>query len=274
MNEQALRDKVDQDAKAIGDLYRKAKQSIIDSVRWQIACGQHLTAKRDSLLHGEWLSWLKANAEALGFGISTANKLMKGATKFVAGYEFDEATALEISRETWGHDEDGGPVRGTAGTGDNEWFTPPEWVELARRALGRIDVDPASNELSQRVIKAKQWFSKSDDGLDRDWCGKVFLNPPYAQPAIEQFIDKLIAESDAGRTTHAVLLTHNYTDTAWFQKAARWADLLCFTRGRIAFLDSYGAAAAPTQGQAFFYFGNEPKLFRENFGKVGFLVRR
>ena len=35
-------------------------------------------------------------------------------------------------------------VRGTFGTGENEWYTPPEWLQLVRDVLGEIDVDPAS----------------------------------------------------------------------------------------------------------------------------------
>jgi hypothetical protein len=93
----------DVDAVEIGNLYRKGGASMIDSVRYRIKAGHRLIAKRDSLNRGEWLPWLQANAEMLGFGVSAANKLMKAASKFVAGYEFDEATALQASRQIWGH---------------------------------------------------------------------------------------------------------------------------------------------------------------------------
>src|SRR5262249_58426680 len=45
----------DSDANEIGDLYRKGKSSMIDSVRYLIEAGQRLTAKKNSLRHGEWL---------------------------------------------------------------------------------------------------------------------------------------------------------------------------------------------------------------------------
>jgi hypothetical protein len=43
-------------------------------------------------------------------------------------------------------------VRGTFGTGNMEWNTPAEYIELARNALGGIDLDPASNDLAQKTI--------------------------------------------------------------------------------------------------------------------------
>ena len=35
-------------------------------------------------------------------------------------------------------------------TGENEWFTPAEYIEKARETLGRIDLDPASHVLAQQ----------------------------------------------------------------------------------------------------------------------------
>jgi hypothetical protein len=163
-------------------------------------------------------------------------------------------------------------VRGTQGTGDTEWFTPAEWLELVRTVLGVIDVDPASNLQAQQTVGAGRFFTRDDDGLTKEWRGTVWLNPPYAQPLISQFADKLIAELDNGNTTHAIVLTHNYTDTAWFQKLAARADAICFPKGRIRFEAPDGTLASPTQGQAFFYFGTAGSLFAETFRERGFVV--
>ena len=175
---------------------------------------------------------------------------------------------LTISRQIWGHN-----VRGALGTGVDEWFTPGEYIALARAVLGDIDLDPASIEQAQEVVQAAQYFTKVDDGLRHDWFGKVWLNPPYARHLIAKFASKMLAELAAGRVAAAIMLTHNYTDTAWFHKLADAASVICFTRGRIEFYAD-GELANPTQGQTFFYFGKNPKKFARHFRAVGLLVAR
>ena len=156
-------------------------------------------------------------------------------------------------------------------TGENEWYTPPDYVEAARRVLGCIDLDPASSEKAQKTIRATRFFSAEDDGLTQDWGGRVWLNPPYAQPLIQQFAEKVVAEVRAGRISEAIVLTHNYTDTAWFHLLESACAAICFTRGRIRFVSSSGELASPTQGQAFFYFGQRREAFAEVFRAFGFV---
>lgn len=81
-------------------------------------------------------------------------------------------------------------VRGTLGTADNEWHTPAEHVELVRQVLGEIDLDPASSSVAQRAVKAGHYYSIEDDGREQPWAGRVYLNPPYAQPLISDFISE------------------------------------------------------------------------------------
>src|SRR5262249_50646896 len=64
------------------------------------------------------------------------------------------------------------PVRGTQGTGENEWFTPTEYIEAARKVLGEIDLDPATHELAQQTIRAARFFTKADNGLEHEWHGR------------------------------------------------------------------------------------------------------
>lgn len=161
------------------------------------------------------------------------------------------------------------------GTGENEWYTPAQHIKAVRAFLGEIDVDPASSEQAQKTVKAARYFTVDDDGLKQAWKGRVFLNPPYAQPHIANFMHKLAGEVACKNTSEAIALTHNYTDTAWFHAAAGACAAICFTRGRIAFVDPSGKAAAkPTQGQAFLYFGKRAKEFGAAFAALGLVMFR
>lgn len=224
-----------------------------------IIAGEKLTAQKRAIPHGAWLVWLKDNEEELGFGELTAQRLMKLAAN------------PSLTTDLWGNWGD--KVRGTQGTGENEWHTPPEFLERARAVLGVFDLDPASTFAAQRNVKAAKFFTKKEDGLKQQWQGRVWLNPPYAQPLIDEFVNKLLSELMVGATS-AIMLTHNYTDTKWFQASAAIADAICFTRGRVRFISPDGEIAAPTQGQAFHYFGTDRESFFREFKDIGFVTVR
>jgi phage N-6-adenine-methyltransferase len=152
-------------------------------------------------------------------------------------------------------------------TGQNEWYTPSQYIEAARQVLGEIDLDPASNPFANEVVKANHFFTKEDDGLTKDWTGKVWLNPPYEKGLIDKFIDKAIAECK-----EAIILTHNSTDTKWFQSLASKASAICFTSGRIQFYSDRPDKSGPLQGQAFSYIGSNTSQFISVFKRFGFCV--
>ena len=154
-----------------------------------------------------------------------------------------------------------------------EWYTPRIYVEAVREVLRQIDLDPASSATANRTVCAGRFFSLSDDGLTQAWFGKVFLNPPYVHPTIMQFMQKLVDEISAGRVTEAIAITANFTDTGWFHLAVTAADAICFTRGRIAFVDPTGNRKAPTHGSLVFYFGSNVARFAQVFSKFGTVVR-
>jgi hypothetical protein len=187
----------DRDAVKIGELYRKGNASLIDSARYYLQCGQRLIAKKDELGHGEWLPWLAANADVLGFETRrTAARLMKGAAKWDASVPFDTAQARQFNRELWHNDI----ANGWVNSGNDEWFTSDRELNLARAALGgTIDLDPASCAAAQRRVRAKRFFTKETDGREQQWRGAVFLNPPYS--LITKFTEKLIKEYAAGHIT-------------------------------------------------------------------------
>lgn len=159
-------------------------------------------------------------------------------------------------------------------TGEAEWYTPALYIEKARRVLGEIDVDPASCDRAQETIRAASFFTEQTDGLVQEWIGKVWLNPPYGGKLIAAFSAKLLAELEAKRCSGAIMLTNSYTDTSWWHALAAPSNAVCFTRGRIKFESPHGDKAAPTNGQSFFYYGDNLDRFAVEFADVGLIMVR
>jgi hypothetical protein len=159
-------------------------------------------------------------------------------------------------------------------TGEMEWFTPSVYIEKARRVLGQFDLDPASCAAAQEVVQASHFCTVDDDGLAQEWNGVVWLNPPYAGKLIKAFAAKLLDQIACGNVTAAIMLTNSYTETAWFHNLAWVCNALCMTRGRIKFESPHGEKCAPTNGQCFFYFGEERQRFISEFTDVGTILVR
>jgi DNA N-6-adenine-methyltransferase (Dam) len=159
------------------------------------------------------------------------------------------------------------------GTGENELFTPEEFITAARAVMGNIDLDPASHQAAQQTVQADAFYTRQDDGLSKAWHGNVWLNPPCSQPLLGQFVEKLVTEVTSGGVAQAIMLTRNNTDTKWFHQALAVADLICLYRGRIKFYDINEEEAAATRGQVFFYFGERKEEFLEVFREFGFIVQ-
>jgi len=93
-----------------------------------------------------------------------------------------------------------------------EHYTPRAWVDRARQALGgEIDLDPCSCEEAQRVVRATRYYTRADDGLERLWDRRVFVNPPGDSRGSmpRRFWLKLQAEIAACRVDAFVWLAFN-----------------------------------------------------------------
>lgn len=157
-------------------------------------------------------------------------------------------------------------------TGDTEWFTPKDYADAARAVLGVIELDPASTDVANTIIQAEQIYTEQDNGLDQQWDGRVWMNPPYAQPLVTQFCEKLAASVLAGTVPAAVVLVNNATETQWFRALADVAAAICFPTGRVRFWHPKKESATPLQGQAVLYIGDQIAAFCEAFQAFGFLT--
>jgi hypothetical protein len=157
-------------------------------------------------------------------------------------------------------------------TGENEWYTPKEYIEPARTVLGNIELDPCSTAEADEVVMAQRYYDIEQDGLQKHWEGAVWMNPPYASDLVGKFTKKLIRHFVNKDVPKAVVLVNNATETEWFQDLAGYASAICFPEHRVKFWSPRGEAASPLQGQAVIYLGDNVPVFRDRFEHLGIIV--
>lgn len=144
--------------------------------------------------------------------------------------------------------------------GHGEWCTPSDIIRRAVRALGRIDLDPCSDD--GKNVPATRHYTKHDDGLARPWSGRVFMNPPYGEMML--WTSHLAEAYRAGTVTAAIALVPARTDTAWWSELSSCT--VCFLRGRLRFSDATQSAPFPS---AVVYFGVHADRFSRAFADAG-----
>jgi len=154
-------------------------------------------------------------------------------------------------------------------SGTPEWWTPKKYIDAIHKVMGGIDLDPASCEEANKTVMAKQFYSPEDDGLSKEWGGRVFLNPPYGEEG-PPFIEKLY--NSLGPVTEAIILINSRsTDAEWFQPL--FHGVICFTDHRIDFNSPNKKETSSTHGSCFVYFGLNKKKFAEVFKGFGNIVK-
>lgn len=130
----------------------------------------------------------------------------------------------------------GGHTDPYAGRSD-EWLTPPGIL----RALGEFDLDPCA-AVTQPWTTAKVQYTIHDNGLQKEWEGRVWCNPPYG-PETAKWIKRLAAHGNG------VTLIFARTETEiWHQEIWPKADAILFLRGRLHFHLPDGTRARHNSG--------------------------
>ena len=125
----------------------------------------------------------------------------------------------------------------SANSTTDEWLTP----EPILRALGNFDLDPCA-PIWQPWKTANTVFTKYDDGLNKDWKGRVWLNPPYGLEAAKWL--KKLKEHKNG-----IALIFARTETAmFFEHVWKGADSILFIEGRLYFHYICGCRAPANSG--------------------------
>ena len=119
----------------------------------------------------------------------------------------------------------------------DEWLAPP-WI---LEALGPFDLDPCS-PVVRPWDTARRHYTMADDGFNRPWRGRVWLNPPYGRHT-NRWLAKL-AEHGNG-----VALIFARTETIMFFRHV-WprATAVLFLEGRLTFHLPDGSKAGGNAG--------------------------
>ncbi len=140
----------------------------------------------------------------------------------------------------------------------DEHNTPEFITDAARAIMGGIDLDPMSNAIANRTIKAHQIYTKTDDGLTKPWLGRIWLNPPFS--LADRAVEKLIASYESGDVFEAILLIKSAPDTKRHQSLYRYP--FCDLNGRLKFEAEGNKQSAPF-ATVLFYLGPNFSRFRE-----------
>ncbi|NJO60323.1 MAG: ASCH domain-containing protein [Richelia sp. RM2_1_2] len=147
------------------------------------------------------------------------------------------------------------------------WYTPPPIVELVIKVLEEITLDPCADD--GRHIPAALHYTANDDGVAKEWSGKVYMNPPFSHPGV--WMKKLQAEMESGRVRSAIALLPAATDTNWLSPVLK-TQPVCFWKGRIKFLgEDYQLKNAARQSHVLVYWGENWQWFKEVFEPHGFV---
>ncbi len=149
-----------------------------------------------------------------------------------------------------------------------EWYTPEDVIARVLDLFGEIDLDPCSNSHDKPNVPAHRLYTREDNGLNKAWYGKVYMNPPYGRE-ISEWTEKLAEEFNKGRVEEAIALVPGRIDTAWFQPM--YNHLICTIKGRLSFSEAESGAPFPSVA---IYMGKRREAFIEAFKSVGPILER
>ena len=146
----------------------------------------------------------------------------------------------------------------------DEWYTPKEVID----ALGGFDLDPCA-PVSPLWSTASTMYNKNDDGLSKDWFGRVWLNPPYSRPLIDLFVKRMAQHGNG------IALLYNRCDSKMFQDVVfKKATAMKFLRNRIRFFRPDGTRGnSPGCGSILVAFGEDNAEILKNCNIDGKYVR-
>jgi phage N-6-adenine-methyltransferase len=111
----------------------------------------------------------------------------------------------------------------------HDWQTPPDLFAVLHKEFG-FTMDACAEAHNAQL---PDYFSPANSALTKFWYGRLWMNPPHGRE-IGRWVGKAFGEVYAGRAELVVCLTPARTDTSWFWKYCRHAEVR-FLPGRLHF---------------------------------------
>ena len=124
----------------------------------------------------------------------------------------------------------------------NDRLQTPPWVI---QELGPVDLDPCAG-VSTYIGKTNWAVERGENGLDLDWFGFVYCNPPFSQK--EVWAKKMILHGNG------ILILPERGSAPWFGPLAEASGIYWVMGKKINFV---GGPSSNNLGSCLFLFGDE-----------------
>ncbi len=120
------------------------------------------------------------------------------------------------------------------------WSTPKYFFdELDNEFNFTLDVCANSDN-----AKCSKYFDKEMNGLEKDWTGNVWCNPPYGREIVN-WVKKASEEIEKDYCNKIVMLVPSRTDTNWWHQYVI-NEKVRFIKGRLKFGGHSNSAPFPS----------------------------
>ncbi len=111
-----------------------------------------------------------------------------------------------------------------------EWLTPM-WIF---KALGcQFDLDPCSPVDRETFVPARHALTIEDDGLNTDWWGRVWMNPPFGTAnGVHAWLDRFY------RHGNGIGIIRADTSTSWWHDYISRSPVIVLPKGRVRYVNN------------------------------------
>ena len=162
----------------------------------------------------------------------------------------------------------------------NEHYTPTFIIDRVKQVFGgQIDTDPATTDLvNSSRVNATIYCTIEENGLNQQWSGNVFLNPPGGKinnkSSQSIWLETANEKYQRGEITSLIFVAFNM-EILRLSAIALTNQWICIPHQRIAYdvylneSQEYQQKKSPPHTSILIYIGREPELFKQAFNDIG-----